>query len=194
MRILVDTTYAVTPPSAATVSTPPAGPTASQRSPWHSPVPYLFGGLAAMLGLIGFALLILACSYWKLSGSSSNPRGDEENGGEAKTVDGEGCNKAVTVYEEKIVVIMAGDEQPTFLATPVGSRGPSFGDSLGKSNGDDGESFDAKKEEKDENFDKTKEPNNVNDDDVGGHVVPGLHSAAAEENRAAAEDQTQQQN
>ncbi|KAE8710356.1 Protein GLUTAMINE DUMPER 1 [Hibiscus syriacus] len=37
-------------------------------SPWHSPVPYLFGGLAAMLGLIAFALLILACSYWKLSG------------------------------------------------------------------------------------------------------------------------------
>nr|GFA24245.1 protein glutamine dumper 2-like [Tanacetum cinerariifolium] len=38
-----------------------------QRSPWHSPVPYLFGGLAAMLGLIAFALLILACSYWKIS-------------------------------------------------------------------------------------------------------------------------------
>ncbi|KAL6567841.1 hypothetical protein OROGR_001509 [Orobanche gracilis] len=40
-----------------------------QRSQWHSPVPYLFGGLAAMLGLIAFALLILACSYWKLSGA-----------------------------------------------------------------------------------------------------------------------------
>ncbi|KAG0468619.1 hypothetical protein HPP92_017947 [Vanilla planifolia] len=41
---------------------------AAGRSAWHSPVPYLFGGLAAMLGLIAFALLILACSYWKLSG------------------------------------------------------------------------------------------------------------------------------
>lgn len=30
------------------------------RSTWHSPVPYLFGGLAAVLGLIAFALLILA--------------------------------------------------------------------------------------------------------------------------------------
>ncbi|XP_020595966.1 uncharacterized protein LOC110035968 [Phalaenopsis equestris] len=35
---------------------------------WRSPVPYLFGGIAAMLGLITFALLVLVCSYWKLSG------------------------------------------------------------------------------------------------------------------------------
>lgn len=192
MRILVDTTYA--PLSAATVSTPPAVPTASQRSPWHSPVPYLFGGLAAMLGLIGFALLILACSYWRLSGSSSNAQGDEENGGEAKPVDGDGYSKAVKVYEEKIVVIMAGDEKPTFLATPVGSRGPFFGDSQGKSDGDGGESFDAKKD-KDDNIDKTKEANNINnDDDAGGHVVGGHSSAADEENGEAPENQTQQQN
>ncbi|XP_010049841.2 protein GLUTAMINE DUMPER 5-like [Eucalyptus grandis] len=191
MRILADTTYA--PLSVATVSTPPAVPMAMQRSPWHSPVPYLFGGLAAMLGLIGFALLILACSYWRLSGSSSSAQGDEENGGEAKTVDGEGYSKAVKVYEEKIVVIMAGDEKPRFLATPVCSRGPSFGDSQGKSKGD-GESFDAKKDE-DENIDKTTEANNVNINDVGGHVVHGHNSAADEENRGeAAEDQTQQQN
>ncbi|XP_056162637.1 protein GLUTAMINE DUMPER 5-like [Syzygium oleosum] len=190
MRTLADTTYA--PLSTATVSTPPAVPTASHRSPWHSPVPYLFGGLAAMLGLIGFALLILACSYWRLSGSSSGAQGDEENGGEAKTVEGEGYNKAVKVYEEKIVVIMAGDEKPTFLATPMCSRGPSFGDSQCKSNGDDGESFDAKKE-KEENCDKTKETTDINNDDVGGHVGHGHNSAAAEENREAAEDQTQQQ-
>ncbi|KAL4199848.1 hypothetical protein AMTRI_Chr03g146860 [Amborella trichopoda] len=37
------------------------------HSPWHSLVPYLFGGLPAILGLIAFALVILACSYWKLS-------------------------------------------------------------------------------------------------------------------------------
>ncbi|EAZ21955.1 hypothetical protein OsJ_05607 [Oryza sativa Japonica Group] len=37
------------------------------RSPWQSPVPYLFGGLAAMLGLIALSLLALACSYWKLA-------------------------------------------------------------------------------------------------------------------------------
>ncbi|KAL3747919.1 hypothetical protein ACJRO7_016697 [Eucalyptus globulus] len=169
MRILADTTYA--PLSVATVPTPPAVSTASQQSPCHSPVPYLFGGLAAMLGLVGFALLILACSYRRLSGSSSSAQVDEENGDEARTVDGEGYSEAVKGYGEKIVVIMAGDEKPTFLATPVCSRGRSFADSLGKSKGD-GESSDAKKD-KDENMDNTKGVNNVNNDDVGSHVVHG---------------------
>ncbi|KAJ1382513.1 protein GLUTAMINE DUMPER 2-like [Sesbania bispinosa] len=52
---------------------------ADQRSSWHSPVPYLFGGLAAMLGLIAFALLILACSYWKLAGQLQNEDRDLES-------------------------------------------------------------------------------------------------------------------
>lgn len=74
-----------------------------------------------MLGLIAFALLILACSYWKLSGQLQN----EENGerdmdiGE-KQSDSEN-KESVKVYEDKIVVIMAGDEKPTFLATPKSS-------------------------------------------------------------------------
>ncbi|KAJ6849790.1 protein GLUTAMINE DUMPER 5 [Iris pallida] len=46
----------------------PSSSSVEHSSTWHSPVPYLFGGLAAMLGLIAFALLILACSYWRLSG------------------------------------------------------------------------------------------------------------------------------
>ncbi|KAK3439652.1 hypothetical protein EUGRSUZ_C04022 [Eucalyptus grandis] len=116
MRILADTTYA--PLSVAMESTPPAVPTASQQSPCHSPMPYLFVSLAAMLGLIGFTLLILACSYRRLSGSLSSTQGDEENGGEARTVDREGYSKAVKVHEEKVAVIMAGEERPTFLATP----------------------------------------------------------------------------
>lgn len=98
------------------------------HSPWHSPVPYLFGGLAAMLGLIAFALLILACSYWKLSGYLEG-EGEAERDLEA----GEGkvneTQKASAAYEEKILVIMAGQEKPTFLATPMwSSRSPSFGD------------------------------------------------------------------
>ncbi|KAM5553978.1 protein GLUTAMINE DUMPER 3 [Rosa sericea] len=102
----------------------------TQRSPWHSPVPYLFGGLAAMLGLIAFALLILACSYWKLSGYLEN----SENDGERDLEAGEGgksdeTQKAPPVFEEKILVIMAGDAKPTFLATPISSRSSSFGDS-----------------------------------------------------------------
>ena len=101
------------------------------HSPWHSPVPYLFGGLAAMLGLIAFALLILACSYWKLSGYlEGNGEGERDlEAGEAKT--SENQKQQQGPYEEKILVIMAGQDKPTFLATPVSSnssRSSSFGD------------------------------------------------------------------
>ncbi|KAJ4900529.1 Protein GLUTAMINE DUMPER 5 [Raphanus sativus] len=82
------------------------------RHPWRSPVPYLFGGLAAMLGLIAFALLLLACSYWSFS-RRTNSEGD----GEKQTESGE--KVTAKVFEEKILVIMAGQNKPTFLATPV---------------------------------------------------------------------------
>jgi hypothetical protein len=112
--------------SAAASHIPTASPV--QRSPWHSPVPYLFGGLAAMLGLIAFALLILACSYWKLSGYLDN-NGDDANSGEPDLELGEidEKRKLPPVMEEKFLVIMAGQEKPTFLATPISSRASSFG-------------------------------------------------------------------
>lgn len=94
------------------------------HSSWHSPIPYLFGGLAAMLGLIAFALLILACSYWRLTGQLL----DEENNNRSmeNEKEGENSNKeSVKVYEEKVLVIMAGDQNPTFLATPVFPRSSS---------------------------------------------------------------------
>ncbi|KAM0041023.1 putative protein glutamine dumper [Helianthus debilis subsp. tardiflorus] len=109
----------------ATSSMPPSSSVTVQRSPWHSPVPYLFGGLAAMLGLIAFALLILACSYWKLS---ADREGDLESGNGSQ--DGEskqGDHRETPVFEEKYLVIMAGDAKPTFLATPASSRTSSFG-------------------------------------------------------------------
>lgn len=86
-----------------------------------------------MLGLVAFALFILACSYWKLSGYL-----EEEGGARDGDVEGgqnHGGEKAASsdklaahVYEQKIVVIMAGEEKPTYLATPVASRNNSFGD------------------------------------------------------------------
>lgn len=95
--------------------TPSSSPSMSHSS-WHSPIPYLFGGLAAMLGLIAFALLILACSYWRLTGQLH----DEENNNGNSEKEGDNSNeKSVKVYEEKFLVIMAGDQNPTFLATPV---------------------------------------------------------------------------
>ncbi|CAI9782975.1 unnamed protein product [Fraxinus pennsylvanica] len=103
-------------------------PSPALRSPWHSPVPYLFGGLAAMLGLIAFALLILACSYWKFSSNG----GDGERDLEAGEGNGsEGSEAAIVkpppALEKKYLVIMAGQEKPTFLATPMSSRASSFG-------------------------------------------------------------------
>ncbi|KAL8101788.1 hypothetical protein AgCh_033617 [Apium graveolens] len=99
-----------------TTFTPPA--TVITRSPWHSPVPYLFGGLAAMLGLIVFALLILACSYWKLSGRMQEENERDLEAGDHKPENSSGKEFPV-VFEDKIVVIMAGDVKPTFLATPI---------------------------------------------------------------------------
>ncbi|XP_042036366.1 protein GLUTAMINE DUMPER 1-like [Salvia splendens] len=67
-----------------------------------------------MLGLIAFALLILACSYWKLSaaedGDAESRAGEKGEGGSAE--------KALPVFEEKFLVIMAGEVKPTYLATP----------------------------------------------------------------------------
>ncbi|KAK1420907.1 hypothetical protein QVD17_22871 [Tagetes erecta] len=114
----------------------PSSPVIVHRSPWHSPVPYLFGGLAAMLSLIAFALLILACSYSKHSGDRDND-GDGETDLEAGTGDSKPDNQkneSPVVFEEKFLVIMAGEAKPTFLATPVSSRATSFGSCSCRSN------------------------------------------------------------
>ncbi|KAG6706729.1 hypothetical protein I3842_07G235500 [Carya illinoinensis] len=111
--------------------TPSVSHAQPQRSPWHSPVPYLFGGLAATLGLIAFALLILACSYWRLAGQLDEREGQDERdlesgAGEGKEA-GDSESKVAKVYEEEILVIMAGDKKPTFLATPVCAKAVSLG-------------------------------------------------------------------
>ena len=88
-----------------------------------------------MLGLIAFALLILACSYWKLSrridaGENSSGERDLELG----QADKDEKLKIPPVIEEKFLVIMAGQEKPTFLATPISSRASSFGRNSSSSN------------------------------------------------------------
>lgn len=68
-----------------------------------------------MLGLIAFALFILICSYWKLYEG-------RDDGEEITDVEAEGGDKAAAaVVGEKYLVIMAGQEKPTFLATPTTS-------------------------------------------------------------------------
>jgi len=98
------------------LNTPPNNtPTTITPSLWHTPIPYLFGGLAFIMGLIALALLALAYSYCKLS--RNNQDGDH-NDMENKESDPQ-TKEPIKSYEEKILVIMAGNEKPTFLATPV---------------------------------------------------------------------------
>lgn len=84
-----------------------------------------------MLGLIAFALLILACSYWRLSGYLEDGANNERDleAGESNEDGSEGDLKkpGVPVFEEKFLVIMPGQEKPTCLATPMSSRASSFG-------------------------------------------------------------------
>ncbi|KAJ6673857.1 PROTEIN GLUTAMINE DUMPER 2 [Salix viminalis] len=126
MRHVSHLDTAISTAKAAATSPSPSPPAVAQpRSPWHSPVPYLFGGLAAMLGLIAFALLILACSYWRISArlDSENEGDDQRDLESGNEKEGKPENK---VFEEKFLVIMAGNERPTFLATPVCSKASSF--------------------------------------------------------------------
>ncbi|KAL8206352.1 hypothetical protein R6Q57_009903 [Mikania cordata] len=139
-------------------SVPSMAPSSShpfQRSPWHSPVPYLFGGLAAMLGLIAFALLILACSYWKLSGDMDNNHGEEDRDIEAGNSKPDNLEKELPpVFEEKYLVIMAGQAKPTFIATPVSSRASSFG-SCGSQDNKSSTSSEEEMEEKEKQVSRT---------------------------------------
>ena len=67
--------------------------------------------------LVATALLILACSFWKRNseGSCSNRSDLESTGGES-----------VKVYKDKVLVIMAGNEIATYLATSIPVRPTSF--------------------------------------------------------------------
>ncbi|GJN36771.1 hypothetical protein PR202_gb25666 [Eleusine coracana subsp. coracana] len=101
-------------------------PVAIPTSPWHSPVPYLFGGLAAMLGLIALALLILACSYWKLNSylgagdtDSTDPEATAGDGSKSLAV---AATASPAAFNDLVAVVMAGEKTPTFLAAPIVHR------------------------------------------------------------------------
>lgn len=72
-----------------------------------------------MLGLIALALLILACSYWKLSSYLESGDGADQRNHE-KPSDGS-AGKETAFVEESVLVIMAGNSAPTFLAIPTAS-------------------------------------------------------------------------
>jgi hypothetical protein len=85
---------------------------------WRVPL-YIFSGVGGMLLIIAFTSLILAYSFWKLS----RPNGNEliayiEHSTQLPSVNN-GCNIDYKEEAEKVVVMMPGDEQPTFVAKPT---------------------------------------------------------------------------
>lgn len=78
---------------------------------WNSPIPYLFGGLGLMLGLIALALVILAWSFRRSSAANSSGHGGEKP---AKEV-----GKQQPDMAPRFVVIMPGDDNPKYLAKPT---------------------------------------------------------------------------
>ncbi|KAK1421992.1 hypothetical protein QVD17_24808 [Tagetes erecta] len=85
---------------------------------FDSPLVYLFGGIFMILGLIMMALMILVCSQRKRR--LNDGTGDIESGGDddqkpaTAAYNGGDCAD----FRPKVVVIMAGNDVPTYLATP----------------------------------------------------------------------------
>ncbi|CAO2201195.1 unnamed protein product [Urochloa humidicola] len=123
-------------PMPTSPAAPPPATALPAASPWHSPVPYLFGGLAAMLALITLALLILACSYWKLN-NYLGTGGDTATAAPGGATDGDGSKSPAAAaaaspatFPELVAVVMAGEKTPTYLAAPIvrHARGGNDGD------------------------------------------------------------------
>uniref|UniRef100_A0ACD5UHY3 Uncharacterized protein n=1 Tax=Avena sativa TaxID=4498 RepID=A0ACD5UHY3_AVESA len=79
---------------------------------WRTPTPYLFLGFALMMGLIAVALLILVCTRRKPTGSLRRGSGTAA----AESASARGA-MAPLDREPKVVVIMAGDDMPSFIAS-----------------------------------------------------------------------------
>ncbi|CAL5362471.1 unnamed protein product [Camellia sinensis] len=71
---------------------------------WNTPLPYLYGGLGVVLGVIAFCLLILLCSCKK----TSQPIETQEI-----------PVQSLADETTKIMVVMAGHDHPTYVAKPL---------------------------------------------------------------------------
>ncbi|KAI4971210.1 protein GLUTAMINE DUMPER 6-like [Hordeum vulgare subsp. vulgare] len=93
------------------VAGPPAGiGHGAHPGLWRTPTPYIFIGFGLMMGLIAVALLVLVCTRRKPSGSS-------RRGSAAEDASARGISMVPLDREPKVVVIMAGDDLPSFLAS-----------------------------------------------------------------------------
>ncbi|XVF81855.1 hypothetical protein PTKIN_Ptkin15bG0189100 [Pterospermum kingtungense] len=88
--------------------------TSNDKLSFSSPAPYILGSFGLVLILITVALALLACSYRKRYSNSSSSN-------EVQQKQDMAMNTVVHDPEPEIVVIMAGDDKPTFLAKSVSS-------------------------------------------------------------------------
>lgn len=99
----------------------------SAYSVWHTPVPYIFGGVGAVISFVGFALFILACSHCKKSRGYSEETNLRLGHSRESNIGSYGQSteivKNITTScsndDEKVVVIMAGDTTPSVIAKPI---------------------------------------------------------------------------
>ena len=101
-------------------------PRSSQISAGNSPVSYLLGGVACIAVLIAFSFIILACSYFLKHCTiedQENNRSEHQNlelGDGGRNEMGEDMsNVSDDRDDDGVIVIMAGDEKPTFIAKPT---------------------------------------------------------------------------
>lgn len=87
---------------------------------WRSPALFLFVGIAGMLALIGLASMVLLCFWWKI-GANSVEANDPERVSPGVTEGKEEIMACDIDKEEKVLVIMPGDEKPTFIAKELSS-------------------------------------------------------------------------
>ncbi|GLJ43134.1 hypothetical protein SUGI_0895130 [Cryptomeria japonica] len=92
----------------------------ADHSAWQWPLPFVLGGLGIILFLIACAFIILACPHCKISLSyGSNTSTSTANSIIRKSAMMMKFSDSSENAEENIVVIMAGDVNPTFIATPT---------------------------------------------------------------------------
>ncbi|GLJ30558.1 hypothetical protein SUGI_0605050 [Cryptomeria japonica] len=76
-----------------------------------SPAPYVLCGVSAMLALVAFLLILLVCYFHKTMGED-HITGDCSL--HVKNIDSQ--------EEKRVMVIMAGEDKPTFLPKPLATK------------------------------------------------------------------------
>ncbi|GJM90472.1 hypothetical protein PR202_ga06753 [Eleusine coracana subsp. coracana] len=81
---------------------------------WSTPTPYLFIGFAVVMTLIAVALAVLLCSRRK-----EDEEEEARRRGEAREVLSVRVLAPLDREDARVVVVMAGDHAPSFLASAV---------------------------------------------------------------------------